>query len=98
MEGKQLRFRVLIPNSLHHIFYATKYVLLVYRRHFPLKLRTAMPIHPTEPALKETTATFHTLHYEIFLMVFAFLQLCQRHEIYFHFTPKSTLTRNPNKI
>lgn len=95
MEGKQLRFRVLIPNYLHHIFYATKYVLLVYRRHFPLKRR---PIRPTEPALKKTTATFHTLPYEIFLLDFAFLQLCQRQEIYFHFTPKSTLTRNPNKI
>lgn len=45
-------------------------------------------MRPTEPTLKKTTATFHTLPYEIFLLVFAFLQLCQRQEILFSFHPQ----------
>lgn len=56
-----------------------------------------MSIRPTEPALKEPTATFHTLPYEIFYWILPFYN-CVNCEIYFHFTPKSTLTRNPNKI
>lgn len=112
MEGNQLRFRDLIHNSYHIFCHTTTCILSLSLTGYVdcfLKMKgreptfTAMLKHSTDPWTHSEGNhgnISHTTLWNIFIGI-AFLQMFQRQEIYFqfhYFTPKSTLTWNPNKI